>query len=265
MQSLRHLILAASFLSAIVCIILLLNFTAPNPTGRRYSSEVVPPPQSVRTDSGASGREAERVLSIDLGIAHNNSSAGLQHCICSSYYQPNSSPNAPGCQVCRVYTKTVSNYRVPDFVTVDYIGESKNTRAFPPSDDQEQLRDFITMANTLNMPLWVFVRQDAQIDSAFAAVIANTGGGVVQYFTYPGYIDPVDLAAWRGLALSLLIFLPVLLLPFGVRRIYWTPAPKTPKDPLQEAIRKSNDLKDFKDRATQRARTRIDIEDSRRD
>jgi hypothetical protein len=265
MQSLRRLILAASFLSAIVCIILLLNFTAPNPTGRRYSSEIAPYPQSISVDGGESGFKAERILSKDLKTPHNNEAE--QKCVCASSYAPNRSPGIYGCNVCTVYSNTISgrSFFVPDFVTASYIAESKNTRPFPPSGDKDQLTNFVLMATNLKMPLWVFVRQDTQIDSAFAAVIANTGGGVVRYFTYPGYIDPVDLAAWRGLAISLLIFLVALILPFGVRRIHWTHAPKPPKDPMKEAIRKSNDLKDFKDRATQRAPTRIDIEDSRRD
>jgi hypothetical protein len=51
------------------CVVLLLNFTAPNPTGRRYSSE-----SPLMTGQGSAqqiGLSAERVLARDLGIARN--------------------------------------------------------------------------------------------------------------------------------------------------------------------------------------------------
>ena len=56
-------------------IVLLLNFTAPNPTGRRYSSEVV----NLNLDNGAKGVEGERILAQDLNAPNNNIE---KHCIC---------------------------------------------------------------------------------------------------------------------------------------------------------------------------------------
>ncbi|HEX2621081.1 MAG TPA: hypothetical protein VHL11_13060 [Phototrophicaceae bacterium] len=40
MRTLRRLLLGTALIGIIVSVILLLNFTAPNPTGRRYSSAV---------------------------------------------------------------------------------------------------------------------------------------------------------------------------------------------------------------------------------
>jgi hypothetical protein len=262
MQSLRRLVLTASFLSAVACIILLLNFTAPNPTGRRYSSEM--PLMGRNYSAQTIGSSGEAVLSKDLELQNNNHPL-QRKCICNSRYQNLALPNE--CNSCIVYSDQITNYRIPDFIGTNFIAESKNRQQmlYSYTDQVYQITDYVTAAKALNQPLWLYTRVDTKMSPEFNALVETTGGKVVPYFTVPNYVDPVDYNARVGIAISLLIFLLALLLPFGIRRIHWRSEPKPPKDPLHEAIRKSNDLKDFKDRATQRARTRIDIEDSRHD
>src|SRR5262245_22384485 len=77
MKRLRRVAFAITLVVLIGCVVLLLNFTAPNPTRRRYSSRVVEitgNPQSI-------GRDAENVLALDLGLPNNNE-PDQRLCIC---------------------------------------------------------------------------------------------------------------------------------------------------------------------------------------
>src|SRR5258708_34300875 len=93
MKRLRRTIAVLAFASFAICVLLLLNVTAPNPTGRRYSSEM--PLVTGQGTSNDIGTDGERIMAKDLRLPSNNDPDQLQ-CIC-----PNPSSKAPsGCRVC---------------------------------------------------------------------------------------------------------------------------------------------------------------------
>lgn len=251
-------IMVLAFVGILVSIVLLLNFTAPNPTGRRYSSEVV------RT-SGSSesiGVAGERVLSTDLGVPRNDRTDLLQ-CFCNSTYRL----VLTECRVCLSTVELTTSYRRPDFVTDSFIGESKNTEELLYTGSRRestQLSDYALAARALGRPLWVFVRIDSEVAPEFIQIAETTGGGVVKYFrTSDSWVDPVDSAARVALLVSavvlalglLLWFMPPL--RFSRRTASPKPDPK-PSHPVEDAG-------DFLNRARDSARKTIDKEDSRPD
>lgn len=173
-------------------IVLLLNFTASNPTGRRTSSRDV----VVSGAAATVGRSAEDVLARDLGVPNNNA-AGNRQCLCNQRYDVGLTPN--DCRACIVYNPAVATYRLPDFITDDYIADSKNVAVLR---DIRQLREVTAAALAMEMPFWVFVRVDTVVDPAYVHLVEATGGGVVYYFAGPGYADPVtqDAQSWGVLA-----------------------------------------------------------------
>ncbi len=113
------------FLTAVAGLILgfvlLMNFTAPNPTGRRYSSEVV----NLSANSNEKGQQGERILEKDLNLPNNNVT---KQCICALQFANTSTP-PPNCTTCIHYMEVASESglsRRPDFVTDKYFIESKN-------------------------------------------------------------------------------------------------------------------------------------------
>lgn len=168
-----------------------------NPTGRRYASEAIPV---------AAGDPAERVLSADLNVPNNNFATQRQ-CACNSRYQGFTPP--PMCDVCFAYATTITNWRQPDFVTTSYIADSKNTVSLV--DPGGQLTDFATIAEALDIPLWVYVRQDTTVRVSLRTMIEETGGGVVFYFVPAGYRDPYDTAAQVAIGVSLVVIFVTLI------------------------------------------------------
>jgi hypothetical protein len=269
LQAFRRLAMLGALVSAFICIVLLLNFTAPNPTGRRYSSEI-----PVTTGEGTSqeiGISGERVLAKDLQLPRNENPDQLQ-CMCNS---TNNTYRPPlnECRVCFAFAQLTSEYRRPDFVAPTFIAESKNAQnLFYERRDFTQIGDYAIGARALARPLWVFVRVNTYLDPEFYEIVEATGGGVVHYFTVQGYVDPVDYTAWRALAISVSIVVVMGLFEANAQGIAVFPArptpkprPVTPRDPVENAVRKSQELQSFKERATDRARKRINIEDSRND
>ncbi len=194
MKSLRRIILVLAFLAAILSIILLLNFTAPNPTGRRYSSRT--PLSTGEGTAGQIGLAGERVLADDLHLPRNDAPDQLQ-CICNSPTYA----DLKNCRVCIVSAQLTSPYRRPDFVGRNFIAEAKNAQnLYYDSRDLAQITDFAMAARALNWPLWVYTRVNTNFDPEFLRIVRTTGGDVVPYFTVTGYSDPVDQAAQLGLA-----------------------------------------------------------------
>lgn len=172
--------------SLIVAEILLGNFTAPNPTGRRYSSE-----SPVTTGQGSAsqiGLSGEMILARDLGLPRNEE-ANQRQCACGSQ----SSVTVNECRVCLVTTSEISSYRRPDFVAANFIAESKNVQnLLYTGREVNQIREYALVARLLNRPLWIYTRVDSAVSREFIDIAESTGGGVVRYFSVPGYKDPVD-------------------------------------------------------------------------
>ncbi len=254
MKRLRHLIMLIAALVMLVCVVLLLNFTAPNPTGRRYSSAS----PLTSGDAQSIGLSGEQILSQDLHAPRNEGSDQLQ-CICNN---PNANPGGNECRVCIAYDPSITSYRRPDFVGTNFIAESKNRQnlLYTYSDQVDQITDYVTMAKLLGRPLWLYTRVDTRLDPEFYRLVESTGGGVVPYFTTPDYVDPVDRFARLGLEIALVALALSGIWEIGARRIA---APPEPKDPLARAGRKTDAAEDFLKSAKDRSQRKIDIEDSR--
>ncbi|MAU08787.1 MAG: hypothetical protein CL607_03110 [Anaerolineaceae bacterium] len=181
-------------------IVLLLNFTAPNPTGRRYSSEVV----DLNLDNGAKGLEGERILALDLRAPLNTIE---KHCICGE-----ASTVASQCNLCRVNVPTVNTYRLPDFFTETYIADAKNRYTWLSSHSQDvaQMTDYADAAIALDIPLWVYVRVDTTVDQTMQDLVRSTGGDIVHYFATPDWVDPVNIIAIIGILIGGVIVVFVL-------------------------------------------------------
>ena len=167
MKLYRRLAFVIATLVALVCIVLLLNFTAPNPTGRRYSSAS---PLTTGNAQGI-GLSGEQILAQDLHLPRNDDPDQLQ-CICNS---PALVPNQ--CNSCFAVSSTVTSYRRPDFVAPNFIAESKNRQnlLYTYSDQVDQITDYVTAALLLRRPLWVFVRVDTVLSPEFYPLVEFDG------------------------------------------------------------------------------------------
>lgn len=183
-------------------IVLLLNFTAPNPTGRRYSSEVV----DLNLNNGAKGIQGERILAQDLNTPNNNE---VGQCICGGAVNPAS---ISGCTLCRVRLVGVTSHRLPDFFTDTYIADAKNRYTWLSTDRQDvaQMTDYADAAIALDIPLWVYVRVDTTVDQVMQDLVRSTGGDIVYYFATPDWVDPVNIIAIVGILIGGVIVVFVL-------------------------------------------------------
>jgi len=199
MRRIRRVLSILFVLSAALCLVLLLNFTAPNPTGRRYSSEM---PVTTGLGSAAEiGRSAELILAKDLRLPRNDA-ADQRKCICSSLRENTATPAE--CNVCVVSAPISAPFRRPDFVGAGFIAEAKNTRTLLSEEREgEQIADYAQAARAMRVPLYIFTRVDTQVEDFFERAVAQTGGAVVRYFTVPNWTDPVDAVARSGLLISL--------------------------------------------------------------
>jgi hypothetical protein len=198
-RRLRILLLLAAFITASLCVILPLNVTAPNPTGRRYSSET--PPTTGQASTALIGGVAEEILAHDLRTVNNNL-AGQRQCFCSAAYTSQRVPR--DCNVCTVHLPQIETYRRPDFISDRFIADSKNVQQL--TSPAPQLMAFALGAEALHRPLWIYVRVNTIVDPHLESMVELTGGDVVYYFAVPGYIDPVDQAARQGLVASVIVF-----------------------------------------------------------
>jgi hypothetical protein len=228
MRKLRWGMFFISLVTAFICVVLLLNITAPNPTKRRYASSNA----LVTGSSQAIGSDAERILSYDLGLPNNNASEQRQ-CICHGGANT-AVPNQ--CNVCLINTSLrSSSHRLPDFVSEHFIADSKNVAKLT---DADQIADFALAAHMLGRPLWIFVRVDSLVDDTYHQLAESTGGGIVYYFPSEGYADPLDQLAKNGLAFAGGVGIAGFGVGFLTRRSNTPKAPKLPsppKDPFAEA------------------------------
>lgn len=241
MKRLRRLLLILALCGLIASVVLLLNITAPNPTGRRYSSA----PVQVDGAPQAKGDAGETRLALDLGVPNNNTNTA-RYCVCGTAHQNHGLP--ADCRVCVAYVPEVSTYRRPDFfVEGRFMAEAKNVQALRiNSRDHEQIQAFAAGAKLAGIPLWLYVRLDSRVDAGFYDLVEATGGGIVPYFTVEGYSDPIDEAARLSLFVSVGIVAGVWLIPawFIPRRIP-RPRPAPRPDLITRTQRKINDADDF--------------------
>ena len=196
MRRIRFGLLILSLIVFTGCVVLLLNMTAPNPTHRRYSSWM--PLTNAPGQPNQVGLEGEQVLSDDLGIPRNDLPDQRQ-CFCRD---ANVTPLT--CKSCAAHYGGLLMTRRPDFVTDRLIIESKNVMLLDEDrrDPLGQISDYAAVALNLGRPLWIYVRVNTAVDEKFYQLAESTGGGVVPYFTVPGYSDPIDMQARGGLLAS---------------------------------------------------------------
>ncbi len=256
MKTLRRSALVGAFVSLIISGVLLLNITAPNPTGRRYSSAI--PLTTGEGSAGEIGGDGERILAADLRLPNNNLPDQRQ-CICGA------AGGVPGgCNLCVAHSPRVQNFRISDFVAPGFIAEAKNVRQLLVTYERDfrQISEIAAAARESGLPFWVFVRVDTHVDAAYYSLFDGMPGGIVPYFSVPGYVDALDQLATYLLLLALLVIIGVLVWEIAARKtpVITTPVKKTP--PPRDPLAKADDAQDFMRRMKDRARRDIDTHDS---
>lgn len=231
----------------------LLNLNVQNPTGRRYSSEVI---DLENTNSSERGQQGEAILASDLGVPNNNRNSV---CICDIL--PEGAVDTPptGCNECRtrvdvtLITQNPTPYRVPDFITDDYIAEVKNSNGLPYSGrNVDEITDYVAAALELDIPLWIYVRieMETEVDEQFRVLAESTGGGVVYYLRDADWVDTQGEMVERLLTLGIVLLGYTLVSPLvsGLFSSRPAPAPSprggprndtgTPEDLMKRARRK---------------------------
>ena len=245
---LRSVLILVSLVLIAGSILLLLDFTAPNPTGRRFSSEMV----DLRLDFAAKGLQAEHILSRDLGIPRNEDTP--RACVCRDADIP---PQRIACNVCVAYVPALQLNRRPDFLTDHYLIEVKNhgDGLYQSRRDMDELGDYIIAALAMDIPLWVYLRTDLMIPDDLAQQVRSTGGDVLPYLRGPGHVDQVTQVSQVVLIGS---SAALLLLLLGVRykpqEAVVKPVRPQPHSPL-------DDLEAFALRSKEKARREIDQAD----
>lgn len=254
----RRILIIPPLICIIVGIVLLLNFAAPNPTGRRYSSAV--PSQQASTTGNQDWREAEIVLERDLGIPFNDN-ADTRQCICNVGSENGTPPGR--CNVCLMPPVRISqNYTLPDFVTRDLIIDSKYVATF---SIDAQIEDFIAAAQETNREVWIFVRINTNFSTATQSRIQATGGDIVPYFVDDGYSDPINQIA------KILLLIGgtgiVLILGWEAWRWLYNPSPDEPDedvdsvDSVDDATDTVGETESFMRRVERLSRKEIDKRD----
>ncbi|MBZ0295030.1 MAG: hypothetical protein K8L99_20875 [Anaerolineae bacterium] len=253
MHKIRLALMVALLVVMIGAFLIVLNITHPNPTGRRYSSEVI----DLTLPSHQKGLQAEAILEKDLHTARNDSS-GNRQCICTDADDP---PIPLACTSCLAYIPELQNNRRPDFMTDRYIAEVKNhgEGLYESQRDLDELADYVIAAQTLRLPLWVYLRTNIPVPDDFRVLIEATGGGVVSYLAVPDYVDTVGQIALVVLVVSSGLF--TLLAAIGIRsqRVMVIAAPPSRPAPTEPI----DDLEAFIQRSREKTQRRIDEADSR--
>jgi hypothetical protein len=140
------------------------------------------------------------------------------------------------------------------------MAESKNTLNLRyPGDVFNQISDYALAAKLLNRPLWVYTRVDTVIAPDFYDIVHSTGGNVIPYFTYPGYVDPVDEAAQKTAIASGAIIIGWAWMQRRSKQPRLVPV--KPSEPTDTRARKMTHAEDFVGKAKDRLQAKIDAED----
>lgn len=254
-KHLRRFLAVLLTLHAALCVVLLLNFTAPNPTGRRYSSEM--PLTTGRGSAAEIGRSAELILAKDLRLPRNDQ-ADQRKCLCNSAHSRLVTPAE--CNVCMASVPMSTSFRRPDFFGNGFIAEAKNTQGLSyEGRELDQIADYAQAARQLRIPLYVYTRVNTQVDAIFERMVAETGGAVVRYFTVPNWSDPVDVFARNGLLISLggltLLLLSALRRRTRSDRIS---VPVKPRNTLSKALEHVDAAQNLAQRVADRVREELD-------
>lgn len=199
----RILITLLVLLTIVTAFSFLLSETAPNPTGRWFSSGFVDTTQT----NYVFGGQAEVILASDLHLPQNDSSEGERRCFCSRNHE-----TPPGrCNVCETNSASISNWSIPDFVTNRIIIDSKAVAQFSSND--EQIRNFIAVAEQTDRELWIFVRKDSTFSEITRQSIQATGGDIVPYFIVGdyAYLAIIDQAANNFIIVALILAVGLLI------------------------------------------------------
>ncbi|MBZ0303291.1 MAG: hypothetical protein K8J31_26345 [Anaerolineae bacterium] len=252
----RRLLLVIAAVIVLIGVILLLNFTASNPSGRRYSSEI--PLTTGEGKAGEIGGDGERILAKDLGLPNNNA-PGQRQCACGT-----SSGTPSQCNLCFAHSALIQNYRVPDFVSPNFVAEAKNVRQLLVSYDRDfrQISEIAAAAREADLPFWLYVRVDTVVDGAFHALFAGMKGGIVYYFAVPEYVDSLDRLGQLSLLAGLILIIALLVWGW-LLRLSLGHSDEPPSVPLRRASqpdpnRSLDEAEDFLRRAKDRARSQID-------
>lgn len=252
-STVRRGLLLLIVLVIIVCVVLLANVTASNPTHRRYSSAA--PVMSGDNNSQERGQSAEEILAKDLDRANNND-PGQRQCICT----PDHTPPPQQCRVCIITLPDliIGTFRIPDFVSSSYLADSKNVVQLLETQTREfeQIQDYAAAARKLDVPLWIFVRTDTEVDQAYYDIVKPTGGGIVKYFTALGYHDPVDRAARGGLYVSVPLLIGLGWWEFRTQRSARPPRP--PESVVVRSERAVDKVDTFAKDARDRVQSQLD-------
>jgi len=258
---LRRITLLVMGLLAVLSTTLLLNFTAPNPTGRRYSS--ANPVDLAKTIDTSDWRAAEMILERDLGAPFNDT-AQTRTCLCN---QQNHKTPPNRCNTCALPPVELSqSFALPDFITDEYLADSKYVQRF---SSDSQIEDFLAYAELANYEVWIFVRVDSDFSVQTAQRIAATGGRIVPYFVTAGYVDPIDRAASNVLIISLVVIAVLLGLEavLYIRRQHESGEPPAQEedlpDEVEQAKRSTETTEAYMKRIERLSRREIDEEDSR--
>lgn len=260
LRRIRRIIGGLAVLLLVLAIIALSNIWVQNPTGLRYSSEVV----DLTLSGQEKGAQAEDILMRDLGLSLTNERSQQETiCFCNPRYQTTAPPAQ--CTVCEVYDENISSWRIPDVVTPQFIGESKNAGALYIRDrSYAQVRDYAMIARLTDRPLWLYVRVDSRVDPEYRQLARATGGDVVYYFrTDEDYQDVVGRVSWGVVHIAGITLLVIISWGYIERRyLFWrsqrSPAPRPTPDPTRAAVRSVDDTQAYMQSAERQSKDTLD-------
>lgn len=263
MKTLRRTVFIIALLVIMVCAGLLITAYDPsNPAHRRYSSEVVL--GTGQAPSEKIGADGERVLGKDLALSNNNK-RNPRKIVCNTRYE--NQPPPENNTECVVFSDEIKNYRIPDFVSNDFIAESKNVKDLLVTHERDfqQITEIAIAAKTLNKPFWLYVRQTTKVSPEYYTLLDDIQGGIIHYFqTTEPYVDPIDFNLWQIIAIALGAMVVVLTWELLAKVFaFFTPTPKSsvaisPHKTSRKAKQSVDDYDRFMRNAHDNARKTLD-------
>ena len=75
---------------------------------------------------------------------------------------------------------------------------------------QQIFRLLLMLLGKTGKAFWLYVRVDTFVEPAYAALFDGIKGGIVYYFSVPGYVDSINRLASIGLLIALVLLIIVL-------------------------------------------------------